>query len=149
MKSKQIKLTLDLEAMKDEFYGNSRLLGIVAPMEAYKFCWHVNRLLNFDFRIKKDKEIKMIRKGREYYFPFYEYKKPPSTVEHTLYSNHHDGNYLLADLKHFDFLWLIKWEEIDQHEMELMMDTIKQISLLQMVVELPPEKLKNTEDLFF
>lgn len=149
MKSKQVKLELDLESMKEDFYDNAKLLGIVAPMEAYRFCWNVNRLLNFDFRLNRDKEIKMIRKGREYFFPFYQFNRPPSTVEHTLYCNHYDGNFLLADLKHFDFLWLMKWEEVDQQEMELVMESIKQISVLQMVVELPPEKLKNTEDLFF
>ena len=149
MKGKQVKLQLNLESMKEEFYGNAKLLGIVAPMEGYRFCWNVNRLLNFDFRINKDKEIKMIRKGREYFFPFYEYNRPPSTVKHILYSNHHDGNFLLSDLKHFDFLWLMKCEEIDQQEMDLVMDSIRLISVLQMVVELPSEKLKNIEDLFF
>lgn len=144
-----MKLKIDHEEMMDRFYDETRLMGIVAPMEAYKFCWQINRLLNFDFRIVPEMELSMNKKGRNYFFSIYVFNQPSTSASHFLYSNHCDGEYLLPELRHFDYLWLVKFNEVDEAEMRLFIDSLRTIPLLQMVTDLSIEKIKNKENLFF
>ena len=64
-----MKLRIDNEAMLGEFFENTRLLGIVASIEQYRFCWHLNQLLNFDFRINNSIEIHLNKKKPALFFP--------------------------------------------------------------------------------
>lgn len=144
-----MKLKIDHEEMMDRFYDETRLMGIVAPVEAYKFCWQINRLLNFDFRIVPEMELSMKKKGRRYFFSMYVFNQPSTSAAHFLYSNHCGGEFLLPELKHFDYLWLIKFDTVDEAEMRLFINSLRSIPLLQMVTELSIDKIKNKENLFF
>ena len=44
-----MKLKIDNDAMVEEFLEDTLLLGIVAPIKDYVFCWHLNQVLGFDF----------------------------------------------------------------------------------------------------
>jgi len=56
-----MKLILDNEAITDDFFSDTRLIGIIAPIKNYQFCWQLNNLLGFNFRL--DTEIdKQLRK---------------------------------------------------------------------------------------
>lgn len=144
-----MKLKIDHQQMTKRFYEESRLMGIVAPMEAYKFCWKINRLLNFDFRIVPEMELSMNKMGRTYFFSLYMYHQPTNSATHFLYSNHDQGEFLLPELKHFDYLWLVKFNRVDEEEMKLFIDSLRIIPVLQIVTELSLEKIKNKENLFF
>lgn len=144
-----MKLKIDHDEMTERFYDETRLMGIVAPMQGYKFCWQINKLLNFDFRIVPEMELSMNKRGRNYYFSIYVYNQPSSSVSHFLYSNHHDGEFLLPELRHFDFLWLVKFNRVDEAEMRLFIESLRTIPVLQMVSELSMDKIKNKENLFF
>lgn len=133
----------------DRFYDESRLIGIVAPMEAYRFCWQINQLLNFDFRIVPEMELSMNKRGRNYFFSMYVYSQPHSSIAHFLYANHDDGEYLLPELKHFDYLWLLKYDKMDEDELKLFIDSLRTLPVLQVVTELSIDKIKNKENLFF
>jgi hypothetical protein len=56
-----MKLKLDLEDLTDDFFDNTRLMGIVAPVKNYQFCWLLNQLLRFDFRINNEIEIQLYK----------------------------------------------------------------------------------------
>ena len=144
-----MKLRIDNEAMLGEFFENTRLLGIMASIEQYQFCWHLNQALNFDFRINNNLEIRLNKKTRSYFFPVYQYGKQPGMVKHYLYNNEDDGEYLLPELKHFDFLWLMKDDVLKAEEVGAFINSIKIIPQVQMVVELQPEKIKNKQHLIF
>lgn len=144
-----MKLQLDTESMIDCFFENTHLLGIVAPMEPYKFCWHLNNKLNYDFRTRHDLEIQMRKQNRNYYFSIYEYKVPQGKMSHFLYNNRYDGEFLLPELKHSDFLWLIKYEEADPKKITKIIDTMRSIPILQMVSELSTHLIKNRGNLCF
>ncbi len=135
--------------MTERFYDETRLMGIVAPMKGYKFCWQINQLLNFDFRIVPELELSMNKKGRNYYFSIYMFNQPLSSVSHFLYCNHDDGEYLLPELRHFDYLWLVKFNRVDEEEMRLFINSLRTLPVLQMVSELSLEKIRNKENLFF
>ena len=144
-----MKLRIDNEAMLEEFFENTRLLGIVASMEQYRFCWHLNQLLNFDFRINNSIEIHLNKKTRNYFFPIYQYEHQGRTIKHFLYNNEDDGEYLLPEFRHLDFLWLMKDDVVRDQELSVLINSVKTIPSVQMVVELTNEKIKNKQHLIF
>ena len=44
-----MKLKIDNEIIAQEFFEDSILLGIVAPVKDYQLCWQLNQILGFDF----------------------------------------------------------------------------------------------------
>src|SRR5678815_3474024 len=42
------KLILDTQDITDGFFEDTRLLGIMAPMKDYQFCWQLNNMLGVD-----------------------------------------------------------------------------------------------------
>ncbi|HTS44266.1 MAG TPA: IPExxxVDY family protein [Puia sp.] len=144
-----MKLRLDNDGLASDFFDSSRLLGIVAPLKGYQFCWQLNNQLRFDFRINNQIEIQLAKKQRKYFFCVYECPQSHSALVHYLYSNHFDGEYLLPELKHLDFLWLLKGDTVTDDMMSILMNGIKKINNVQLVMELTNEKIKNKEHLIF
>jgi hypothetical protein len=144
-----MKLRIDNDVMVEEFFADTRLLGIVAPIEQYRFCWHLNQILNFDFRINNNIEIQLNKKARKYFFPIYEYGEQSGTIKHYLYNNEDDGEYLLPEFKHLDFLWLMKDDILGGEEMSILINSIKTIPAVQLIIEMTNEKIKNKQHLIF
>ena len=144
-----MKLRLDNEEMLSDFFEDTRLLGIVAPLEQYRFCWQLNHLLNFDFRINNQIEIQLNKKDRKYFFPIYQYGQQAGTIQHYLYSNQDDGEYLLPEFRHLDFLWLMKDDVMKDEELNNFIAIIKTIPVVQLVTELTNEKIKHKQHLVF
>ena len=135
--------------MVDDFFQNTRLLGIVAPIKHYQFCWHLNQMLNFDFRINNDLEIQLTKKQRNYFFSIYEYGEKSGTIKHYLYNNQFDGEYLLPEFKHLDFLWLIKDDIMEDEEVTALIGSIRTLPVVQLITEMTNEKIKNKQHLIF
>lgn len=144
-----MKLRIDNTVMVDEFFANTRLLGIVAPIEHYRFCWHLNQMLNFNFRVNNNIEIQLNKKARKYFFPIYEYGEQSGTIKHYLYNNEDDGEYLLPEFKHLDYLWLIKDDVMHDAEINILISSIKTIPAVQLITEMTNEKIKNKQHLIF
>jgi hypothetical protein len=60
-----------------------------------------------------------------------------------IYANRHDGEYLLPELKHFDFLWLMKGELKDIMLPEMLLSELKTLDQVQMVTILSNDKIIN------
>lgn len=144
-----MKLKLDLEDLTDDFFEETQLFGLVAPVKDYQFCRHLNHLLGFDFRVNNEIEIQLYKKNRNYYFSIYEYKQPNSSLSHFLYNNQFDGEYLLPEFKHLDYLWLLKGDVVSTEFLQNLMTDVRSIAGVQLVVELTGEKIKNKGHLIF
>lgn len=144
-----MKLKIDNESLAQEFFEDSILLGIVAPVKDYLLCWHMNQVLGFDFRINNDFEIELKKKQRKYFFSIYEYPVPSTCLTHYLYNNQFDGEYLLPEFKHLDFLWLMKGEFVSSAELKALVSSIKTMPGVQLVNEMTNEKIKNKQHLIF
>lgn len=142
-----MKLKIDNETLAQEFFECTRLLGIVAPVKDYQFTWHINQILGFKFRINNHLEVQLRKKERNYFFSIYEYEVPACTMVHYLYNNQYDGEYLLPEFKHLDFLWLVKGEEMDEEELHTLQQSIKLLPGVQLVNEMTHEKIKNKQHL--
>lgn len=142
-----MKLKIDNESIAQEFFENSFLMGIVAPVKDYLFSWHVNQKLGYHFRINNSLEIQLRKKNRNYFFSVYEFLEPGCSVVHFLYNNQNDGEYLLPEFKHLDFLWLVKGEELDKEELKSLLQSVKLIPSVQLVNEMTNEKIKHKQHL--
>lgn len=144
-----LKLKIDNEALAEEFFEDSLLLGIVAPVKDYQFSWQLNQVLGFNFRVNNDIEIQLTRKQRKYFFAIYEYAVPSITLVHYLYNNQFDGEYLLPEFKHLDFLWLIKGDIVEADDLSALIQAIRALPGVQLVTEMTNEKIKNKQHLIF
>ena len=144
-----MKLKLNIEDMTGEFFEDTRLLGIVAPVKDYQFCWQLNNRMRFDFRINNDIEIQLTKRQRRYYFGVYEYSEKDSSQQHFLYNNQFDGEYLLPEFKHLDFLWLLKGDAVADERLVQLIGCIRSVPGVQLVMELAHDKIKNKAHLIF
>jgi hypothetical protein len=144
-----MKLVLDNKNLTDDFFEDTKLLGIMAPIKDYQLCWHLNGLMGMDFRINNDIEIQLTKKKRNYFFAVYEFGEPTGSLFHYVYNNRFDGEYLLPEFKHLDFLWLMKGDIINEETLQQTINSIKEINGVQLVIELTNEKIRNKEHLVF
>ena len=149
MAERGFKLALNNHELAEEFFEDTRLLGVMAPVKDYQFCWRLNNMLRMDFRINNDIEIQLKRKNRNYFFTVFEYCVPTGSLGYYVYNNKFDGEYLLPEFKHFDFLLLMKGDVVSDQLLQQTIGSIKTINNVQLVTELTNEKIRNKENLVF
>lgn len=141
------RLTIDNNQLANEFFEDARLLGIQCPAETTRFVWMVNRIFGYRFQYQHDGEIKLSAQKRNYEFPVYTCKEPNMELVHLLYVNGDDGKHLLPELRHIDYLWLLKGELSDESFIVALMQELRRMDQVQLVMELTNEKIKNKEHL--
>jgi len=146
---RSFKLSINNHDLAEAFFSDTRLLGIMAPMKDYQFCWQLNNLLNTDFRINHELEIRLKKKKRDYYFSVSEYHEPAGSLAHYLYNNKDEGEYLLPEFKHLDFLWLMKDDLVGDQDLQQIIRVVRSIGAVQLVIELTHEKIRHKEHLVF
>lgn len=144
-----MKLRLNVDELNNDFFEETRLLGITAPVKNYQFCLQLNKQLGYDFRINADLEIHLRKKERSYYFSVYQSAERGSFLTHYLYHNQYDGEYLLPEFKHMDFLWLMKGDWVDDEKCDWIKSAIKGINGVQLVAELTNEQIRNKGNMVF
>lgn len=144
-----MKLKMDIDVMVQQFFEDCILLGIVAPVKDYQLCWQMNQVLGFDFRNNNEIEIQLTKKERKYFFSVFEYPVPATCLTHYLYNNQFDGEYLLPEFKHLDYLWLMKGEYVSRDELKALTYAIKTLPGVQLVTEMTNEKIRNKQHLIF
>jgi hypothetical protein len=147
MSERHTKLLLNTQELTHEFFEDTRLLGVMAPVKGYQFCWHLNNSTGLDFRLNNEIEIQLTKKGRNYYFGVYEFSEPTGSLSHFVYHNQFDGEFLLPEFRHLDFLWLMKGDEVTDTSLQQTIQLIRVIPGVQLVVELT--NVKNKEHLVF
>ena len=144
-----MKLKLNIEDMTEGFFEDTRLMGIVAPMKDYQLVWQLNNRLRLDFRSNNELEIQLTKRQRKYFFGIYQYQESGNALQHFLYNNQFDGEYLLPEFKHLDFLWLQKGDAVADEKMAQLMNCIRVVPGVQLVMELAQDKIKNKGHLIF
>ena len=137
------QLVIDNDILAEEFFEDSNLLGIQCGSEAHQFIWMVNRRFAYDFRYQAGSEIEFKKRGREFKYPIFSCREPHTDLQHFIYANHQDGEYLLPELKHFDFLWLMKGELKDLNLPSVLLDELKTLEAVQTVTRLSNDKIIN------
>ena len=107
----------------------------------------VNAHLNFDFRLNADHEVQLRKKGRNYFFQVYQFYETGNEWQHYIYQNQFEGEYLLPEFKHFDFLWMVQATIIPEGDFISLQQNLKEINEVQLVTELIHEKIKHKANL--
>ena len=144
-----MKLRLNLDELAQDFFDDAYLLGIVAPIKHYQLCWQLNHQLRFDFRLNNEIEIQLSKKGRQYFFAVYEYKEPNGSSAHYLYNNQFDGEFLLPEFKHLDYIWMIKGDTNVKQAIPEFSNLLRSINAVQLVTEVSSDKIRNKANLIF
>ena len=144
-----MKLKLNLDELAHDFFDDALFLGIVAPIKDYQLCWQLNQQLRFNFRLNNEIEIQLSKKGRQYFFAVYEYKEPNGSNCHYLYNNQFDGEYLLPEFKHLDYLWMMKGDERAKIDLPEFSNLLRSINGVQLVTEVTTDKIRNKAHLIF
>jgi hypothetical protein len=149
MAKKGAKLVIDNDELTQEFFEDARLIGIVAPLKGYQFCGGLNDTLRVKFKLSNDIGIELKKKGRDYFFDVYEYHEPTGSLSYFIYSNKAEGEFLLPEFKHLDYLILMKGDSVSNEALQQLISIIRVINGVQLVVELTNEKIRNKENLVF
>ena len=144
-----MKLRLNLDELANDFFEDAHLLGIVAPLKDYQLCWQLNQQFRFKFRLNNEIEIQLSKKGRQYFFAVYEYKEPNGSNCHYLYNNQFDGEYLLPEFKHLDYIWMIKGDGSAKAVIPEFSNLLRSVAGVQLVTEVTPDKIRNKAHLIF
>lgn len=131
----------------DDFFKDSHLMGIISSQKEYQLCWQINRLLRFNFKMNNEVEVMLQKKDKTCFFQIYEYEEPLRFTTHYLYSNHYKGEFLVPELKHIDFLWLVKGKYYSEDDIKWFMEGVRKISIIQLVTMINPYELKSRENL--
>jgi hypothetical protein len=141
------KLTVDNIQLANEFFEDARLLGIQCPVEPHRFVWMINRAFGYYFQYQQEGEIRLKSQNRKYEFPVYFCGEANLELLHLLYVNEDDGKHLLPELKHIDFLWLMKGGIQQDDFIASLIKELRKLDQVQLVMELTNEKIRNKEHL--
>lgn len=142
-----MKWKLQSKPGMEDFFKDTRLLGIGSSLRVFQLCWHVNRLLGMEFRHYLELECLIGKKAKSGYFPVYEYAEPSCYTAHYLYSNHYRAEYLLPELKHLDFFWLMQGSYYSEQDVEVLMESLRRIKEVQLVTSVNLSEIRNLEHL--
>jgi hypothetical protein len=141
-----MKLRLEESAFPD-FFEDSYIVGIVSTLKNYLFCWHIQNHLNIYFATSEDMQINLVKNQRNYSFTVYEYCDPISLDKYQLFTNKNDGEFLLPELQHLDYIWFFKGFNNNLNNFQRIQLQLKNIPGVQMVVEIDKSKIKSKNNL--
>jgi hypothetical protein len=141
-----MKLRLE-ESASPDFFEGSYILGIVSTLKNYLFCWHIQHHLNIYFGTSEDMQINLVKNQRTYSFTVYEYSDPLSLDQYQLFTNKNDGEFLLPELQHLDYIWLFKGVNGNLQNIQKIQYLLKNIPGVQMVVDIDQSRIKSKNNL--
>lgn len=137
------KQVLNNTLLEAEFFEDVLLLGIVCPLPSYRFVWTLERLLGLAFNREHDYEINV----QETFFEVYRFMEEERLVEHILYSNRKKTSYLLEDMKHVDFIWMVKSAWRLNEYRDLLPGKVSQLDGVDFCFLIDPMTLKSRQHL--
>jgi hypothetical protein len=122
------------------------LIGICSQEEDFKLCFFLNQALQLDFERIRDIEILLPKQGNLVSFSCFEYTDLDSDLSWYLIANRHPASNLLPDQKQTDYLLRIVGEQelIDTTQL---VNRIKEISCVLTAFVIPPQDVKNIENI--
>lgn len=141
------KWTLNTEAMQEEFFADTALIGIVSTLPGYQFCWTLNKQLETNFVREPEMDVCLQSgKTKQHYFPIYVYCLPMNGLKYILYKLKADKEALLPEVKQLDYLWMVQ-SNTPEREAQDIVHCLRDIPEVQLAQVLDPEKLKNLNHL--
>lgn len=135
--AKALKLVLDNQALEDEFFEDIQLLGVVSAIEPYQFAWRIAQHLQWHFQREHNYDIQI----GDFSFPVYRLDDQTKFLEQFIISNRSNSIFLLQEIKHIDFVWMLKGN-IQDDTLTQIQHFLKSIHVFTSFFQLNPYQLK-------
>jgi len=142
------KYILDVEAMQNDFFADSALIGIGSASPAYQFCWMLNKQFDINFVREPEMDVKIPGKKdvADTYFPVYQYVFPTGSYTYLLYNLKTNNKSLLPEVKQLDYLWMIQ-SSTPAKDAATFIKYLRHIPQVLLAQILEPGQLKNVDNL--
>lgn len=122
------------------------LIGIVSHAKDYRLCFELNKQL--DIFLEKTDDLELKNKKPE--SSFFSVSSCENEDENKIFiiSNKSAGQFLIPDLKQWDYFFMIKGL-IREKEKSNLIENIKVSKIVALASEIDPFKVKSIENLFF
>jgi len=141
------KLILNTDAMAEEFFADTALIGIASTLPGYQFCWTLNRQFETNFVREPEMDVCLQSgKKKQYFFPIYVYYLPINGMKYILYKLKSDKEALLPEVKQLDYLWKLQ-SNTPETDAQAIVQTLRDIPEVQLAQIIAPDRLKNLDHL--
>lgn len=140
------RTVLNMDAVQEDFFFGTEMIGIGAAMPAYNFCWLLNERLDMNFMRDPDEVITMKKKGIEYTLPIYYFDHPNCNDKYLLYKLKNGTESLLPETRLLDYVWLVQTENAEEDALRIAAQ-LRALPGVQFAQLLPAEQLKNIRNL--
>ncbi|MFN8321850.1 MAG: IPExxxVDY family protein [Chitinophagales bacterium] len=125
-----------------------KLVGLASSLKEYKLCYHLNNLLNCDFRKLNDQTFEPTDRSRVIQFSVFKSGEEQDKNQFIVFSNKNLNEVLLPEISNFDYVIQIKGK-YSEDEMGALMNGIKQFPEVVMTAEIPLKKIKSKDRLVY
>ena len=134
--------------IKNELDTDYVVIGIATSLREYKLCYHLNNLLECDFRKLKDITFEPTDRTRTSQFSVFKAASADNQMQYMVFANKNGGEVLLPEAASFDFLLRVDGNlEIEQ--VSTLVDGIRNLPDVLLTAEIPARKIKNRERLVY
>ena len=140
-------LQINNAQVAEEYFEDASLVGIQCSLDTQKLVWQINQHCAYDFRYQTENEVEFLRMGRKFKYPIYLCQEQRFDVKHILYNNQQQGEYLLPELKHIDFIWMVKSNQPVNSLLTNLITELKRMDKIQLAMQLDNRKIINKQHL--
>lgn len=146
MKTALTKFRLDIEYDYDFF-----LAGISCHEKPYRLCWAINRAIGHDMVQTDPLSIALKKTEAPSDFPVFKMINNENDTSVFLIGNKTESGgqqLLIPEQNQADYFFIVKGP-FNDHDLEQMMKSIREISFVQLIYRINPSVLKSKENLLF
>jgi hypothetical protein len=125
-----------------------RLAGIASSLKEYRLCYHLNQLLDADFKKLKDLIFESTDRHRSLQFSVFRSGEEEDKNQFFVFSNKNLGEFLLPEISQFDYVLRIQGRFGDD-DMQNLVAGIKQLPDVMMSTIIPLKKIKSKARLVY
>ena len=134
--------------IKTELAADYKLVGIASSLKEYKLCYHLNTLLNCDFKKLTDLIFEPTDRSRKVQFSVFKACDEEDKNQFIVFSNKNLNEVLLPEISNFDYIIQIQGK-FEPDYLKNMIENIKQFPDVMMTAEIPLKKIKSKERLVY
>src|SRR4051812_44093990 len=111
--------------IKNELVADYKLVGIASSLKEYKLCFHLNNLLNCDFRKLKDLVFEPTDRTRKVQFSVFKAGEEEDKNLFFVFTNKNMQDVLLPEISNFDYVLQVLGK-CEPDEVKTLVEGIKQ-----------------------
>lgn len=129
-----------------EYQYDFLLFGIVSIEKSHRLVWHINKVYPYQFVRIDDYELEINHKNQSFACYLFTYEE--NHLAYYLLANKDENNFLIPELKNFDYLVIVKGA-LDFFDEDDFKSTLNELAVIQLAYALEVDKLKSKMNLLY